>query len=308
MNINNFNEKLRRYADGTASDAERAVIEAWYRSYEDGKEIPLTPEHTEQAIRHKIQQATRAPRRNQFFWFRVAASIILAIGGSWFGYRLLKGSGNESYTYVTTAAGELKKVKLPDGSVMWVNAMSHIRVSDNFDGEMRKVYVDDGEAFFEVVHKEKQPFLVNVAGLKVQVLGTSFNINAYKGLPNIKVGVATGKVAVSANKGLLAMLTPGKGLAYNRKSHRHFQHNFNINESLGWRDGRTYLNQASFADLATVVKNLYSIKLKPANEKVNSYQFTLLLQRGMQPDEVLKTISMIHNTHYRKEGDEVVLY
>ncbi|GAA4323134.1 DUF4974 domain-containing protein [Mucilaginibacter gynuensis] len=311
MNIDNFKEKLQRYEAGTASEADRAIIEAWYRSYqpeENQVSDPVKSAAIKQAIQQNIHKQTAAKTVRLNFFYRIAASVVLLIGAAWLGYSVFKPAAPEKFNMVKTGIGELKEVMLPDSSVMWVNAMSRVRISEDFSGRFRKVYIDNGEAFFKVKHDVQRPFRVYVSGLQVQVLGTSFNISAYSGMPEVRVGVATGKVAVMFNDSTIAMLTPGKELSFNRDNHIYNQHNADIGQSQGWRDGRTYLNQASFAELAVVVSNLYNIKLKPANQKVNHYQFTLRLQRGMQTSEVLNAISIIHNTHFRKEGNEVVLY
>jgi transmembrane sensor len=63
-----------------------------------------------------------------------------------------------------------------------------------------------------------------------------------------------------------------------------------------------------FEELAVVFKNLYGLSLRAGNKKVYSYSFNLRIKRNLPALETLKLISQMHNTHFKKEGDEVILY
>jgi ferric-dicitrate binding protein FerR (iron transport regulator) len=313
MDITKFRKQLKRYLNDTANETESAVIEAWYRSYQVDEKAKLNAENREDiknAIQKKINSAIGAPVKLKWYNYRIAASLFLVCAASLFAYRFFKAKQSlpETFTTLQTREGEVKQIILPDSSVMWINALSRIRVPATFNGSIRKVFLDEGEAFFKVKRNVSKPFRVYTKALQVQVLGTSFNINAYNKLLHIKVAVATGKVAVSQGSRRLSLLTPGQELTFEHKNGSFSQQRVDASESQSWKDGDTYLNQVSFSELALVVKNLYGLKLKAANKQVNQYQFTLRLQRHMPSTEALKVISLIHNTHFRKEGNEVILY
>jgi transmembrane sensor len=313
MDITKFRKQLKRYLNNTANETESAIVEAWYRSYQadeagtlDKKDIDAV----KNAIHAKINRSVTGPVKMKWHTYRIAATLLLLSSASFFAYRFFKtkATAPEIFTVLQTKEGELKQITLPDSSVMWVNASSRIRIPATFNGPIRRIFLDEGEAFFKVKRNIHKPFRVYTGVLKVQVLGTSFNINAYQKLNHIKVGVATGKVAVSKGDKRLSLLTPGQELVFENQNGSYKRQQFDISESQSWKDGDTYLNQVDFNELSVVVKNLYGLKLKAGRPQVDHYQFTLRLQRNMQPQEALKIISLIHNTHFRKEGDEIILY
>lgn len=314
MDINKFKAKLTRYLKGTANETETAVVEAWYRSYKPDEEKELNAadlERIRNAIHTRIEiKAERNAKASFKVFYRVAASVLLVSGLlALMYYAINQKPAPETYTVLQTRPGEVKQLILPDSSVIWVNAASRMRIPSSFnEGKLRELYLDEGEAFFKVKHDTARPFRVKASGLRVQVLGTSFNINAYHKLPFVKVAVATGKVAVSQKNKLLSMLTPGQELTFLLKNNTHTQKKINIAQNQSWKDGDTYLEQASFDELALTCKNLFGIKLKAATPQVSAYQFTIRLHRSLPANETLKAISLMHNTHFRKEGDVVILY
>jgi transmembrane sensor len=313
MDIYKFKQQLGRYLKGKSNETENAVIEAWYKSYQSQDNEPLN--HAEQgrirlSIRAKIDQAIVDPVKSFKIYYSMAASIVVA--GSVALLFCLNAkktiAHEETFTSVVTKAGGVKQIMLPDSTLVWINAASRIRIPSSFNGPVRKVYLDEGEAFFDVKHKAHNPFVVHVAALQVQVLGTSFNIKAYHSLPQLKVTVATGKVAVTEGTRRLSFLTPGRELSYSRGSKSYYTRSVNPDEIQSWKAGDTYLNQAGFDELVLVFKNLFGIQLKAGNTRVNTYQFTLRVHKNLPAEETLKAVSLMHNTHFRKEGNEVFLY
>ena len=86
-------------------------------------------------------------------------------------------------------------VKLHDGTTAWVNARSTLRYPNHFAHEERKVELD-GEAFFDVEHNEHKPFVVSTEKLDIKVLGTKFNVFAYKGREEFNTALLEGSVKV----------------------------------------------------------------------------------------------------------------
>ncbi|MDB5150813.1 MAG: hypothetical protein JWQ57_4833 [Mucilaginibacter sp.] len=313
MDIRKFRKQLRRYLKGTANETENAIVEAWYKSYQTENNRQL-PQDERERIKNNIQAGIKAAieqhRSRSWHVYRIAASLLLVSGLSLAAYFVAhnKQSASETFTTIQTHAGEVRQVTLPDSSVIWVNAASRLRVPASFNDTLRQVYLDEGEAFFKVKHDAAKPFRVNTSVLKVQVLGTSFNISAYKQMPFIKVAVATGKVSVSHDGKTLSVLTPGQQVTYLPAKDTYSNELINIENSQSWKDGNTSLNQAGFDELALVYKNLFGINLHAGNAQAKAYRFTIRIKQNIPPYETLKAISQLHNTHFRKEGHEVTLY
>ncbi|NOW98036.1 FecR family protein [Mucilaginibacter sp. SG564] len=314
MELRKFIKQLRRYQKDTTNETEKAIIEAWYESYKTESEKKSLPkeelERARNVIQANISVSIHKPVPSLWFNYRIAASVLLLCSLSALIYFLRRpiAPPKEIFTTLRTLNGEIRKLTLSDSSVIWLNAQSRIRIPSNFDKNIRQVYLDEGEAFFEIKHNRHKSFRVITAPLQVQVLGTSFNINAYHSLPHVRVTVATGKVGVSKGAKLLSFLTPGHELTYVTNKGTFEQKVVDASQSQSWKDGDTYLNRVKFEELSLVFKNLYGLTLKAGNQRVHDYLFSLRIKRDMPASETLKLISAIHNAHFRKEGTNVIIY
>ncbi|MFT3902494.1 MAG: DUF4974 domain-containing protein [Niabella sp.] len=95
-----------------------------------------------------------------------------------------------------TQNGKRIKATLPDGTTVWLNAGSRLFYETDFNGATREVKLE-GEAFFDVVKKAKQPFIVHVNDVAIKVLGTAFNVRAYAEDNNVETTLYRGLVNVS---------------------------------------------------------------------------------------------------------------
>ncbi|WP_367331217.1 FecR family protein [Sphingobacterium multivorum] len=111
------------------------------------------------------------------------------------GDTLAKIASNKFMTLLTPRGGNYK-LTLQDGTRVWLNAQSSLRYPTSFSGKERVVELK-GEAYFEVAHNSKQPFIVNTPSQKVKVLGTSFNINAYANENSAITTLVTGRVQIN---------------------------------------------------------------------------------------------------------------
>ncbi|WCT14498.1 FecR family protein [Mucilaginibacter jinjuensis] len=313
MDIDKFRQKLTRYLKGEANETENALIDAWYRSYKD-KEQDLS-EAEKQRIRNviyaKVKPVIVKPSVFRLPVFRIAASLLVFAGLSLMFYRLRTlrlAKEQVVYNTIRTSTKGLKQINLPDSSVVWLNAASTIQVPVEFKGHLREIKLIEGEAFFDVKRNLQHPFVVHTGKLNVQVLGTSFNVRSYQKLSNIQVSVATGKVGVVKGGKCLAMLLPGQQLSYATITGQYHEQAVNANDAQSWKTGYTTLSQANFQELAVVINNIFGLSLKAGNEHVNSYLFSMRIQHNLPADQILKVISQIHNTHFRKEGKDVILY
>lgn len=122
-------------------------------------------------------------------WMRIAAVLVLGIGG-WLAYSVLNPSG---YTDVDAREQVLSQL-LPDGSELTLNKFSHVEYASNFKNN-RSVKLDSGDVFFKVAKDKSKPFIIQIDQVKVEVVGTSFNIKHLK--EQTEVVVETGIVKVS---------------------------------------------------------------------------------------------------------------
>ena len=234
----------------------------------------------------------------------VAACLAFFAYGGWY---------FSSNVTITTKYGEQKMVALPDGSKVRLNANSSISYARAFNWkDSRKVMVN-GEAYFEVKHinehpseiKEGERFIAQSKKLKVEVLGTTFNLKAR---PNLnQVALVKGKVSVRAlatgqekilNPGELARLAENNEFMVNRAAV--------VAQQVAWTTQKLLLTQTRVGDIITEFENLYGAKIilpdsAMANKRIDGTISTANEQN------VLFVLKNILNVNVRQEGKNIYL-
>ena len=201
-----------------------------------------------------------------------AIAAILFLGISLGGYQIYQTKFNE-IEYIThqNGNGKISQYILSDGTKISLNCNSTITYAKFFKGNSRDVKLD-GEAFFEVAKDKTKPFNVITNGIKTTVLGTKFNVAAYKNLKQISVALVEGKVEVQTAEGRdKLILKPAEMATFDIKSGSLSRSITNALELSSWKDGSIVFKDASFEDIATKLYNTYGIKLidKTKNLKWN---------------------------------------
>jgi transmembrane sensor len=125
-------------------------------------------------------------------------------------YDATAATGGTANNTITTPKGRQYHFVLPDGTEVWLNAASSIQYPVAFKGKERRVKIS-GEIYFEVANKSWQPFVVETDQMKLEVLGTSFNVNTYDDEKTIRTTLLTGAVKVSPLAGNKPrVLVPGQ--------------------------------------------------------------------------------------------------
>lgn len=168
-------------------------------------DIPLKgmlPQDLKLRMWKNIRKVTIAKTKNVYRWM-TAASVILVMTA--IGYQLFNRAVNtEHIVIMQTFDNDIRLVRLPDGSRVWLNEGTKIEYPENFDGSTRNIVLT-GEAFFEVEKDSSKPFIISSGLIKTTVLGTSFNVKAYNGTVPL-VEVRTGKVKVENKNGSIFLV------------------------------------------------------------------------------------------------------
>jgi len=206
-----------------------------------------------------------------------------------------------TYNTITTPRGRQYQLTLPDGTKVWLNAVSRITFPTAFGGTGRKVEMS-GEAYFEVARDAGRPFKVSAGGADIEVLGTNFNINAYDDERAIKATLLDGSVKVSgAGSGVL--LKPGQQAVINDQLQ--VNGDINIEQVLAWKNGLFYFNST---DIATVMQQLsrwYDIEVRYEG-KVPDIKVSGKMDKGLNLNEILEFLTKME-VKYRLLGRTVVI-
>ena len=135
------------------------------------------------------------PRRN---WVAIAASVAL-LAGCFAVWQVYTSPSTPAMVSISTKAGERREVKLPDGSMVVLNENSSIAYAPEMQaGTSRRLNLN-GEAYFDIAEDASRPFIIATAYATVRVLGTAFNVRAYRNETQTEVDVERGKVALEGN-------------------------------------------------------------------------------------------------------------
>lgn len=309
---------FRRYLADKADPEERIQIEDWYDKLEKREPIQLSvaeEKRLEEDMWQRLEPMLSAPQRRPrrlYIYVSVAASIALLVfaGIIYFkrGDSAKKdiASAERSFKDYYTRTGERKQLRLEDGSVIAMNSATHVRVYLDFSVS-RRVELTDGEAFFDVQHDPAHPFMIRSGKVTTQVLGTSFNIRAYKEMENIAVSVVQGKVQVSDDKHALGILEKQQKLVFNQQRATYDIEHFTEDVS-AWKNGKLIIKNASFDDMALLMEKNYGITLLTENAAVRKKKFTASLPLSLSAAKATEVIASIHQLKIKQGRDTIELY
>ena len=302
-----------RYLDGKATPNERKAVEEWFENAGiDTEEFPLNDTVRKESIKRelffRITEDLKAPsvRRMPRPWHVAAAVAIFLLAGFGVFRGTWLGNPQRDYLTVNTVQGEVRQVTLPDSSEIWVNASSIIRYPKAFGSGQREVELLEGNVFFNVQRDPDRPFLVKASGTTIWVLGTSFDVKAYAELPFVSVAVSTGKVEVSRDGRPLATLTPNQEISVN-KFDGSVQRTLN-SQATEWYQGEVILENASFRELALLLRNMYGLELKALKPEINEFTYTIQFGKDDPLEQTLSVVARMHNLDMERRGNEVTLF
>ncbi len=185
---------------------------------------------------------------------RIAASILIIIGLSYSGWLFYN---NKS---VQSPIAETNSITLPDGSLVTLNAASKLTYT-KVGWDKRRVVSLNGEAFFEVTKNPRIPFIIRANGAEVKVLGTSFNVKAYKNDSIVEVTVKEGVVSVyehrREDKNLI--ITKGEKAIFNNIEKTIIKQTNEDKNVIAWKTRTMVFENDSLQDVVKTLQNVYHI-------------------------------------------------
>lgn len=236
-----------------------------------------------------------------------AAAICIAIVSTW---GIISTKSNVAvekeqlvtYEEFSTPAGQRAMVKLHDGTTVWLNARSTLRYPSQFAKGERKVELN-GEAFFEVSRNEEVPFVVSTEKLDIKVLGTKFNVFAYKGRNEFTTSLLEGSVKVydNRNESEAVLMNPNEclDLVGNKLVRRPFSNM----DFLLWKDGIYSFDDVTFDEIVKKLELYYDVTILVKNPKLDIYKFSGKFRQRDGVESVLRTLQKVRNFSFVKDDD-----
>lgn len=197
----------------------------------------------------------------------------------------------EEYNILVTPRGSEYSLKLADGTQVWLNAASRLRFFTANDGAERRVWLE-GEAYFEVAHDAKRPFIVESGGQSIRVLGTRFNVNGYDGDRAIYTTLVEGSVAITPLAGgKQVTLQPGQQATYSRRNDDQIAvAAVDTSQATAWMTGTFIFNHASITEIMESLARWYDFEFE-VSPLLDGLRFSGQFPRCEELDKILTIIA-----------------
>ncbi|MFC0780442.1 FecR family protein [Flavobacterium sp. HJSW_4] len=202
-------------------------------------------------------------------------------------------------------------VQLADSTKVWLNSESQLRYPVAFvDGETRQVELVYGEAYFEVSPSTKHKgsrFKVKTQEQNVEVIGTEFNIKAYRDEPAIYTTLVKGVVAVS-NTAKKQVLTPNQQSKITEYNGNIAVAEVDVYNEISWRKGLFVFKGMPLKDIARVLSRWYDVDIVFADPALGNVKFNGVLNKNQKLEDILTTIKNINFINaYEKKDNKIII-
>lgn len=198
-----------------------------------------------------------------------------------------------AYNYLTIPRGGQFHLKLADGTLVWLNSESQLKYPVAFaEGKTRIVELVYGEAYFEVspsTEHQGATFRVLHPSQEIEVLGTEFNIKAYRNETNIYTTLVNGKVTISTAT-TKQVLEPNQQSNLDLKNNNISVQQADVNQEISWRRGLFSFKGKSLEEIAMVLSRWYDVDIEFSRPELKDVRFNGVLRKEDAIEEILNTI------------------
>lgn len=222
-------------------------------------------------------------------------------------YKQQTKSESLEYNTITVPYGRQFSLELSDGTKIQLNAGTSLKFPIQFiEGQNRQVFIEYGEAFFEVAKDPNHPFIVNNNNVDITVLGTQFNVSAYPEDEFVSTVLVEGSVKLyeASQEDRYVLLKPGFKASWSNQ-----QNNFEVSEAdielhTGWRTGKIVLKSLAFAKMVKKLERHYDVVIESKDTTLNQEIVTATFDEE-SIEEVLRLINEIHPIKYTIEDKKI---
>jgi transmembrane sensor len=240
--------------------------------------------------------AGRAGAESEGVSVQTAAGTRTAAGAS--GAAVVAGRGQ--------AIEKKRVVHLPDGSTVILNKHSQLDYPVAFASGAREVTLR-GEAYFDIVHRPGQPFLVHTGKIVTNVLGTAFNIKAYPGEREIEVTVDHGKVQVLKGRVSLGLLTDNQQIRYDRGTEDFARNTVNLKPVIAWKPVEISFDDITMEEAAREIGQRFNVTVAFMNPVLKDCRVTATFYQEDDLDEIMTVICGVSQSNFVIKGDKIVI-
>ena len=195
-------------------------------------------------------------------------------------------------------------ITLSDGTVVYLNSEPELRYPVKFAGEDRRVYLS-GEAYFDVTVDKEHPFIVDLKTSAVKVLGTGFDVRAYKDENEILTTLVSGSVVFSAGKESV-VLKPGEQAVLDQSGELETRE---VDTYLytAWKEGVFAFKQQRLEEIMKIVSRWYNVNIFWENASQKEVVFTGKMRRYDDFSKIVEMLEMTGNTEFEIKGNNIFI-
>jgi len=257
-------------------------------------------------------------------WLVAASMLVVATTGVLY-WHSKQGEGEERQAVVqakeiVTKYGTRSYQELPDGSKLWLNAGSKVVYADSFLAGKRELTLQ-GEAFFDVRHDPKHPFIIHTGQVDVRVLGTTLNVRAYPEDSAIETTLINGKVEidVKGRQKQTIVLRPSEkvSIAVEKKSVPVGDviklrpvapdSTYGTIVETSWVEDKLVFRNEQMGEVAARMERWYNIRIRFDNDRYQQQMLTGYF-KDQPVENVMKALQVILGFHYKKENDMIHIW
>lgn len=220
-------------------------------------------------------------------------------------YELAKGASGNGYNTITTPKGGKYEVILADGTHVYLNAASSLRFPTSFTGIAERRVTLTGEGYFEVSHRNGQPFYVQSGKQLLRVLGTHFNLKAYPDEQSVKTTLLQGSVKVSNSEGSNAVLKPGQQSQLDQGKLK--LEEVDVMAATDWQRAEINLKAEDFQSTMRKIARWYDVEIVFDETAPGDLTLGGLVSRDKSLVAVLKVMELTGKVHFKVEGRRVTV-
>ena len=216
--------------------------------------------------------------------------------------------GTSEYEEVVVDKGERIQIMFQDGTKVYINSDSKLRYPKKFALNTREVYLE-GEAYFVVAKNKNRPFIVNLSGPAIHVLGTSFNVQDYPENKDIVVCLDEGNINLTLPTEKKYPVQPGERLVYNKDNQQCNISKMNDMQRLSmWKQNVIVFKDTPLPEVIKILNRWYNVEFKVEDENVLKYVYTLtsdntLLEKVLMDLEKIAPVKF----EYNEDKKEVIV-
>ncbi len=201
--------------------------------------------------------------------------------------------------------GKRTNLTLADGSEVWLNSGTQLDFPSEFKGKTREIHVD-GEIYIDVAPNQQIPFIVHAQDMQIRVLGTSFNISAYRDDIKKTIVLVEGKVKVERGETQLAELLPNEKIDVTEN--KVLKETVNTSEYISWKKGILEFNGTPMSEILKKIGRYYNVQFEETTAvKLNDQTFSGKLFLSNNLDSVMASVSILSSTTYSRENNKIII-